>query len=85
MVKYGSTKLRVSEAKFIVATETGFQKGNMLFWNENVNTIEKLSLGKVYRFSALIKSYSNSVLMFFIPNYTRFQVLTPEEEGKIGF
>ncbi len=84
-IEHNSMKLRVGEARFIVATANGLRNGHVLFWNENVQMVERLVLGKVYKFSVLEKSCNEGILMFFIPNYTKFHELTPEEARNIEF
>jgi len=84
-IEHDSKKLRVSEARFVMVTETGLRNGQMLFWNEDAQTVERLVLGKVYRFTALVKNRAEGILMFFIPNYTEFHELDPEETRKIEF
>jgi len=84
-IEHNSTKLDVSEARFVIAATNGLQHGLMLFWNEDVQWVKKLVLGKVYRFFALKKDCKEGILMFFIPKYTKFHELTSEEAKEIGF
>lgn len=84
-VDFSSERLAVSEARFEIVTARGFEKGQMLFWNEDAQQVEHLSLGKVYRFSALAKKCDESTLMFYVPKCTKFTELSPEEVKKIVF
>ena len=78
-------KLTVSEARFLIVTRIGRQKGQMLFWNEDAQNVEQLALGKVYRFSALMETSNEGILMFYVPNHTKFDELTPEEMKNVEF
>jgi hypothetical protein len=84
-VEYNLVRFTVGEARFLIATSGGLRKGQMLFWNEDAQKVERLALGKVYRFSALAENYDESILMFYVPNWTKFNELSPEEVRKIEF
>jgi hypothetical protein len=79
IVKHNFAELSVGEAKVVVNTPKGPQYGHMLFWNENAHIVERLVLGKTYRFLALTKEYEDCMLLFYTPMCTEFYELTQEE------
>ena len=83
-IEHESRTFTISEARFDLL-KGGHSRGQMLFWNQDAQQIEKLSLGKIYEFSALTEILDCGALFFFIPNHTKFKEITTEEGKNLDF
>jgi hypothetical protein len=79
VMEYKLVRFTVAEAQSMIATTNGRMPGRMLFYNEDAPKVEKLSLGRIYRFSARTVNYDEDVLMFYDPDCTRFTELSQKE------
>lgn len=74
-IKRNKTQLRVGQALLSVKTEKQLKQGFMFFWNNEADKVRELKLGSVYRFLAPAKGQSNDLLMFFLPKYTKIELV----------
>jgi len=79
VMDYRLVKFTLSEAQFIIINSDGLRKSRLLFYNEDAPKVEKLSLGRTYRFSARTVNYNENVLMFYDPDCTKFTELFQKE------
>ena len=83
VMDYRLVKFTLSEAQFIIINPTGSRKSRMLFYNEDAPKVEKLSLGRIYRFSARTVTYNNDILMYYDPGCTNFIELSQNEAMEV--
>ena len=79
VMAYKTVKFTLSEAQFIIITANGLRKGRVLFYNEDAPKVEKLSLGRIYRFSACTINYDEDILLFYDPDCTRLTEISSKE------
>lgn len=74
-IKRNKFQLRVGQALLSVRIEKQLKQGFMFLWNSEADKVRELKLGNVYRFLALVKEWKNCFLIFFLPKYTKIELV----------
>jgi len=78
-IHHGLRNLKVSQAVFIIETQSVLTRGIMFLWDDDASRVRDLVLGARYRFEAAVKTHGTEMILFFLPCQTCFKVLARTE------
>lgn len=78
-IQNGKREFKVSQATFLVETPNGLRYAYMFLWDFDARRIRELSLGSSYEFCAIVKESIDQMIMFYVPEQTRFRVIVDGE------